>query len=488
MGSLTLSLNFSKVNIHIAKIMLVFTYDDGNTWFETEMIKNGEDHHAFLSDIPDEGTLIYFLKIIDVFDEEFIDNNNEQYYSLPYICPLEPKSLQEEPNQDSVPQSEELQKFESGPSETEQSEIIPSDSEMEAINKIENDQSLLINADDMTISSTNGALKSDFETGDESTLVENPLGNQKFDEDEKVVEETADSDEIEANGSESSSNESEILETEVEKAKIIENKEKIDDKTILLNRSPLPQDQIDGKASKENIQSIKPLAPKKIKLPSHGESPEIASKISSQTTPTNIKPQVEIKNNENAAGVFLRGSKKVEKKNKDKEDSPALIPPPSPESATPQFEKSEEPSIPKDQKDLMDKIFALSRYKAKQETEKETSSNISGKGTNKATNMFEKTKLNLAKLDTSKNGDNKNEANGTFNISPLFSMESIPIKIRHPFSTAMYEYISKNGSLLAVQDPKSKKKEEKSNKKPCRKCEAVLNKDWRICPICGAKN
>ncbi len=472
--------------------MFVFTYDGGNSWFETEMIKNGEDHQAILSDIPDQGTLIYFLKIIDVFDEEFIDNNNNQYYSLPYICPLEPSVLQEDPNQDTVPNLEDSLSLDSDSSEIEQKEINPSESEMMTVKEIENDNSLSLNADDMSIDAANGVVKADadLEGGDEGALVENPLENQTFEDDEKEDDESADSDELDSSGSEAAIYDSKSFESKDNEPKIIEKNDQIDDKTILLNRSPLSYEKIDIKQNKKTPELIKPVAPKKIIMQSQSkpESPETVSKTSLQTKTTNINTQAEIKTYENAASVFLRGLKKDEKKNIDKGNQSSLSMPSPPELIPSESTNSQEPSLPQEQKELMDKIFALSRYKAKQELEKETQTNLVGKGSNKNGKEFEKTKLNLAKLDSKNNIDAKMDENGTKNISPLFSLENIPIKIKHPFSTAMYEYISKNGSLVTAQDPKLKKKEEKSNKKPCRKCEAVILREWKICPICGAKN
>ena len=90
-GSLKLKLNFNEVNIHIAKVFLVFTYDEGQSWFETEMVKMIRSFgYSFKYPQPRQFNL--FLKIIDVFDEEFIDNNNENYYTVSYVCPPDPDS------------------------------------------------------------------------------------------------------------------------------------------------------------------------------------------------------------------------------------------------------------------------------------------------------------------------------------------------------------------------------------------------------------
>ena len=234
---------------------------------------------------------------------------------------------------------------------------------------------------------------------------------------------------------------------------------------------------------------IKPIAPRKLSIDvdKDGNAVFTVGSDESDNSSSTEEPMVptEVAKPETAAGVFLKGAKKKAKR-KEKHGSEEDTHDESDAEDEDQNAVSQQES--REPKEFLEKIFALSRYRAKKESEA-TSNNIYQVVSEnvKLDKEMKKGKTDLAKFD--KNGipitpEQSEQVTNTLN---MVSLDGSSIKITHPFYEMMIETIKKNGSLAIPEIIKTKTKEPKEIFKQCKKCEAKLAKEWKICPICGSK-
>ena len=67
-------------DVKISKLTLFFSADNGISWFQMDMVREGEYFAADIMNVPINSTIVYYLKGVDENNMEFTEDNNQNYY------------------------------------------------------------------------------------------------------------------------------------------------------------------------------------------------------------------------------------------------------------------------------------------------------------------------------------------------------------------------------------------------------------------------
>ncbi|MBN2154814.1 MAG: hypothetical protein JW776_02060 [Candidatus Lokiarchaeota archaeon] len=67
-------------DVRISKLTLFFSADNGISWFQMDMLREGDYFAAEILNVPINSTIVYYLKGIDENNMEFTEDNNQNYY------------------------------------------------------------------------------------------------------------------------------------------------------------------------------------------------------------------------------------------------------------------------------------------------------------------------------------------------------------------------------------------------------------------------
>ncbi len=67
-------------DVRISKLTLFFSADNGISWFQMDMVREGDYFAADILNVPINSTIVYYLKGVDENNMEFTEDNNQNYY------------------------------------------------------------------------------------------------------------------------------------------------------------------------------------------------------------------------------------------------------------------------------------------------------------------------------------------------------------------------------------------------------------------------
>ncbi len=78
-------------DVKISKLTLFFSADNGISWFQMDMLREGDYFAADILNVPINSTIVYYLKGIDENNMEFTEDNNQNYYYYQVTESVEPE-------------------------------------------------------------------------------------------------------------------------------------------------------------------------------------------------------------------------------------------------------------------------------------------------------------------------------------------------------------------------------------------------------------